>query len=160
MNDDRRTIGKDRQSAPQAPIPEVSPGPGLRIVLIDDSAMIRERLYWSLASIEGVEIVGSVADAAAALRAIDSLEPDLLVLDVNLGRRDGWQVLQHALRHRSAPTVMVFSNDDAPTTRERYLLGGASGFFDKSLEFDALRDAICARAREHGRALSARSRPL
>ena len=119
----------------------------LRLLLVDDSVVILERLARVLSGLACVEVVGSAADVASAVREIEALEPELIVLDASLGRADGAEVLRHVTRNRPGIDVLVFSNDDARSSRERFLKAGASGYFDKSLEFDALREAIIARAR-------------
>ncbi|MGE0311677.1 MAG: response regulator [Lautropia sp.] len=148
-NDGNRDAKTMRPDPPIDPAPAPPPGVRcLRVVVVDDSAVIRERIAVALGALPGVEIAGVLAEAATAIVAIDALVPDLVVLDVNLGDGDGWPVLRH-VRHRLAGSVvLVFSNDVSPPVRDRYLGAGARGYFDKSLEFEALRDAVLALARE------------
>lgn len=108
--------------------------------------MLRERLTAILAAIPGAENVGHAARAADAIARIAREKPDVVVLDIQLEQGNGFDVLQ-ALQ-ASSPQVQTFvltnfANDAYRRKAERL---GARGFFDKSTEFDRLRDALAAKA--------------
>jgi DNA-binding NarL/FixJ family response regulator len=118
----------------------------VKVFLVEDSPMLRERLTAILSAIPGARTVGHAARASEAIAGIEREQPDVVVLDIQLEEGNGFDVLQ-ALQ-RSAPQARAFvltnfANDAYRRKAERL---GARGFFDKSTEFDRLRDALAKRA--------------
>ena len=108
--------------------------------------MVRARLADMLGAIPGANVVGEAADAQAAIRGILASRPDVVVLDVNLAEGSGFDVLR-AVR-RQAPEIdfyMLSNFADAPYRHLARRLG-AREFFDKSKEFERMRDLIAQRA--------------
>ena len=104
-----------------------------RILIVDDSAVIRGLLRTVIASGNGLEVVGTAADGEAALKAIESLRPDLILLDVEMPVMDGLVTLKK-LRSRGhkMPVIMCSSltQRGARVTIEA-LAGGASDYVAK-----------------------------
>lgn len=118
----------------------------LKVVIIDDSLAIQRSLGRLLASIDGVEVAGFAENVLGALTLIDTVRPDVVVLDVNLRNDDkGIDVLHHVKRQQPEAEVVVVSNTASPRSRERYLGAGASMYFDKASEFMRVRDWVAAR---------------
>lgn len=114
----------------------------IHILLVDDASIIVDRLTVGLGAITGVTIVGASPDSDQAIRDIERLEPDVIVLDIQLGKGNGWDVLQYVRCAKPETLVFVFSNNSAEQTRQRFIAGGADRFFDKSREFSQLRHAV------------------
>jgi DNA-binding LytR/AlgR family response regulator len=70
----------------------------LRILIVDDEPLALERMSDLLAQIDGVEIVGAAEGGADAISAIISVRPDLVLLDVEMPRVDGFDVIESLLR--------------------------------------------------------------
>ena len=118
----------------------------LRIFLVDDSSPVRERIEAMLLAIPSVQVVGQAGDADAAVSGILAERPDVVILDLKLGEKTGFDVLR-ALRAASfGADVYMLSNFASPAYRTAAAKLGALGFFDKSSEFDALKATIAARA--------------
>ena len=117
-----------------------------RVFLVEDSAPVRERVTAMLASIQGVDNVGSASTEQDAERAILVTQPDAVLLDVKLAQGSGFDVLRSL--HTKAPQIEVYmlSNFAAPAYRQLAADLGASGFFDKTNELDAMRKTIADRA--------------
>jgi two-component system chemotaxis response regulator CheB len=81
----------------------------VRVLVVDDSALVRELLSTMLASDPDVRVVGTAADAYAARDKIKALAPDVLTLDVEMPRMDGLQFLRNLMRLRPMPVVMCSS---------------------------------------------------
>ena len=115
----------------------------VRVFLADDSALIRDRVAAMLAT-RAIDIVGQAETPQDSIDGILAAHPDVVVLDVQLEGGTGLQVLR-AVR-QSAPGIafVVFSNNDNPAYRKRYLEAGAASFLDKSSEFDQLAAALAA----------------
>jgi DNA-binding NarL/FixJ family response regulator len=113
---------------------------------VEDSPLVCERLEALLASVAGATTVGRAAGADEAVRAILSARPDAVVLDLRLAQGSGFDVLREV--HERAPgiDVYVLSNHADEPYRRRAERLGARGFFDKSTEFERVRDTLAARA--------------
>jgi two-component system chemotaxis response regulator CheB len=84
----------------------------IRVLVIDDSALVRKLLGELLASDPGIEVVGTAADAFIAREKIKSLNPDVLTLDVEMPKMDGVTFLRNLMRLHPMPVVMVSSLTD------------------------------------------------
>jgi len=106
--------------------------------------MLRERLEAIVASIPGAVNVGYSAAADEAIAAIPAARADVVVLDFQLERGSGFDVMR-ALRE-SAPALRfyVLTNFAHEAYRRKAQELGARGFFDKSREVDLLREALAA----------------
>jgi two-component system response regulator DevR len=105
----------------------------VRVFLVDDSILIRQRLARMLSSVEGVQVVGEALEAREASTSIMQLQPDVVILDIQLLNGTGMEVLQDIKKMEPAPSVIIVTN--FPEFRSRYLNAGADFFFDKSTEF-------------------------
>jgi DNA-binding NarL/FixJ family response regulator len=120
--------------------------PVVRVVLVDDSDEVVRELESLVGSIPGVEIVGSAADGEAAINAVRTIRPDLMVLDVSMPRMNGFGVLAALKGMECRPIVLMLSNTSAPAVKKRALAAGADGYFDKSREIAALLEEIRRRS--------------
>ena len=117
----------------------------MKVFLVEDAPLLRERLAALIASVPGARSVGHAAGAGEAIRAIGEAAPDAVVLDLHLEEGNGLDVLralQKSAPHIDVYVVTNFAND---TYRQVAARLGARGFFDKSTEFDQLRAALAAR---------------
>ncbi len=98
------------------------------------------------ALVEGATTVGYADSASEAILGIAATRPDAVVLDIGLAEGSGFDVLR-ALRERAIATdVYLLSNFATPAYRRIAARLGARAFFDKSTEFNRVRDALAARA--------------
>lgn len=81
----------------------------IRVLIVDDSALVRQILTEILAAATGIEVVGVAADPYIARERIKELNPDVLTLDVEMPRMDGLTFLRNLMRLRPMPVVMVSS---------------------------------------------------
>jgi DNA-binding NarL/FixJ family response regulator len=118
----------------------------VRVFLVEDSPLVCERLEAMLASVAGAITVGRAAGADEAVRKILSTRPDAVVLDLKLAQGSGFDVLRAV--HDQAPDIDVYvlSNLAGEPYRRRAERLGARGFFDKTNEFERVRDTLAARA--------------
>lgn len=126
---------------------------GLRTVIVDDSALARLMLRDALNGIGGVQVVGNAAEGAAALDLIDAVEPDLIILDVEMPGMNGLEMLKAMnARGLSTPVLMCsrLTSAGAEVTTEA-LLQGAYDFVCKPSggsrkeNISSLRDEIAGR---------------
>ncbi|AQG78878.1 response regulator [Spirosoma montaniterrae] len=114
----------------------------VRVLLYEDNAPLREALSTLIADTEGFSLVGAFGDCLRANDQTYQLQPDVVLMDIDLPGRDGIQAVQ-AL-HREFPSVdvlmlTVFDDDDRVF---RALCAGASGYLLKQIPPDQLIDAI------------------
>jgi two-component system chemotaxis response regulator CheB len=81
----------------------------IRVLVIDDSSLVREILSSGLAKDPGIEVVGAAPDAYVARDMIVRLNPDVLTLDVEMPRMDGVEFLRRLMPQHPLPIVMVSS---------------------------------------------------
>jgi len=114
----------------------------MKVFLVDDSAIIRERLVSMLSEIKGVEIVGEAKNAHDALEDIEKLKPDAVILDIRMPGGNGIDVLEKIKEGRPKTQVIMFTNYLYPQYRKRCMELGADFFFDKSNEFEKVTGVI------------------
>lgn len=85
----------------------------VRVLVVDDSALIRQLMTELLSADPGIHVVGTAADPLIAREKIKQLRPDVLTLDVEMPRMDGLTFLEHLMRLRPMPVVMVSSLTEA-----------------------------------------------
>jgi|SRR5690606_12628717 CheY-like chemotaxis protein len=118
----------------------------LRVLLVEDSPRIAERVRELLVQEEGVHVLDTVEDENAALRALTEQVVDVLILDLQLKVGTGFGVLEALGSHR--PTTIVMTNYALPQYRERARQLGVDHFLNKAMDFERL-GAIMAEVRSH-----------
>lgn len=108
----------------------------VRVLVVDDSPAVRQRLLELLRDSTGVERVWQAADAAQALDAVRTHPIDLAVLDISLGQHTGLDLLRILRAEHPSIQVVVLTNSSTDAHRSECLRRGAHFFFDKSHEFD------------------------
>jgi DNA-binding NarL/FixJ family response regulator len=117
----------------------------MKVFIVDDSRLVRERLVAMLSEHPEIEIVGQAEDAFSALEAIPYLNPDVVILDIYMpGSATGLYVLERIGRERDAPTIIMLTNYSYEQYRKRCLAAGAAFFFDKSTEFEKVPEVLMA----------------
>ena len=118
----------------------------LRVFLVEDAALLRERITELLSAIPQVEVIGSASGAEEAIRGVLALRPDAVVLDIRLAEGTGFDVLRAV--NEVAPEIEFYMLSNFASEAFRQLAGqlGARDFFDKSQEFGRMRDVIARRA--------------
>jgi two-component system, chemotaxis family, protein-glutamate methylesterase/glutaminase len=97
----------------------------IRVLVVDDSALVRALMSELLGDDPGIEVVGTASDPYIAREKIKQLSPDVLTLDVEMPRMDGLTFLRNLMRLRPMPVVMVSSltEDGARVTLDALALG-------------------------------------
>ena len=84
--------------------------PGIRVAIVDDEPLARAVIREYLAAVPGIEIVAECANGFEAVKVVSELHPDLLFLDVQMPKLDGFEVLE--LVGRPAAVVFVTAYDE------------------------------------------------
>lgn len=127
-----------------------------RLFLVDDHVMVRQGLRAVLED-AGHEVLGEAADVTTALAEIVRLEPELVLLDLNLGTRSGLDLLQALARRGNPVPVLVLTMSEQPRDMAQALRLGALGYVLKgadSAELLAAVTQVAARRRHLGPGLA------
>jgi DNA-binding NarL/FixJ family response regulator len=117
-----------------------------RVLIADDHALVRAGIRALAERIEGVEVVAEAGNGAEALRLIEELKPDLVLLDISMPETSGFDVLAKAKEFPEV-RVIVLTVHEAEAYAIRALREGASGFLLKSAASDELGKAIAVVSR-------------
>lgn len=114
----------------------------MKIFLVEDSPLIRDRLHAVIAEIGVGRVIAEAEAPPAAIAGIAAHRPDLVVLDLNLAGGSGLDVLRAMKSERLAAKVMVLTNYSDLSYRRKCLGLGAQWFFDKTLEFERVGETL------------------
>ena len=114
----------------------------MRFLIVDDSDFLRSRLVERVSEIEGTEIVGQIGDSQEVISAIETLHPDVVILDIRMPGENGFSVLENIKKKSRSPIVIMFTNYPYLQYRKRSMDLGADYFFYKAIELEKLIDLI------------------
>jgi two-component system chemotaxis response regulator CheB len=122
----------------------------IRVVVVDDSLVMRSLLRMVLASEPEIELAGMAADGASALDTVERLKPDLILLDIEMPRMNGLEVLAELRARRSAAKVIMCSTltrRGAGITLDA-LAQGATDYVTKPTAQHGAADAVATLSRD------------
>jgi DNA-binding NarL/FixJ family response regulator len=117
---------------------------GLKVLVVDDSSLVRKRLAGLMAEAAAVESVAEAASAADALLAVPAFRPDVVILDLQMPEGSGLDVLRTLRGYKPAPIVVVLTNHTGDHYRRACREGGADFFFDKSTDLERVLEVVGA----------------
>jgi DNA-binding NarL/FixJ family response regulator len=103
----------------------------VRVLLVDDDALVRSGLRMMLAGAERIEVVGEADDGRAVLGAVDLHRPDVVLMDIRMPQLDGIAATRLLRAQPDPPEVLVLTTFDADELVLRALQAGAAGFLLK-----------------------------
>jgi DNA-binding NarL/FixJ family response regulator len=106
-------------------------GPAIRVLLVDDEALVRAGLRMILESADDLEVVGEADDGSKAVGAVQEHRPDVVLMDVRMPGLDGLAAARDVLRLAEPPRVVMLTTFDLDTYVFAALEAGASGFLLK-----------------------------
>lgn len=113
----------------------------MKILVVDDHAVVREGIRRLLATISGAEI-HEAANAHDALSLSRSVAPDVIVLDINLDGSSGLELLRRLKADNLASRIVMFTMHSEPSYAMRALKSGAAGYVSKSADAGELVTAV------------------
>ncbi|HEX2312207.1 MAG TPA: response regulator transcription factor [Thermomonospora sp.] len=105
--------------------------PPIRVLIVDDDALVRLGLSMMLAGAEDLEVVGEVADGAEVMGAVNEHRPDVVLMDIRMPRVDGLAATERLRARREPPEVIVMTTFDTDEHILRAMRAGAGGFLLK-----------------------------
>ena len=119
----------------------------IRVLLADDHGVIRDGLGRLISALEGIELVGVAADGAEAVARCAALEPDVVVMDLDMPNVDGIEATRRIAAAQPAVAVLVLTSfSDRPRIMGA-LEAGACGYLLKDVDSDEVAEGIRAAAR-------------
>ncbi len=115
-----------------------------RVVLCDDHEIVREAIKARMANSSIVEIVGEAGNGRDVVDVVKELEPDVLIIDVELPKRDGIEATKEVLKARPRTKVIIFTAHAQPDLLALALRAGASGYVLKSAPAEDIARAVKA----------------
>jgi DNA-binding NarL/FixJ family response regulator len=103
----------------------------IRVVVVDDDALVRAGISMLLAGVEDIDVVGEAADGDEVAQAVTKYEPDIVLMDIRMPTLDGLAATELLRAHDGAPEVIVLTTFEAGEDVLRALRAGASGFLLK-----------------------------
>lgn len=103
----------------------------IRVLLVDDDALVRSGLRMMLAGAPQIEVVGEAEDGRGVLPAVDKHHPDVVLMDIRMPQLDGIEATKLLRAQPSPPEVIVLTTFDADELVLRALRAGAAGFLLK-----------------------------
>jgi DNA-binding NarL/FixJ family response regulator len=118
----------------------------IRVVVVDDHAIVREGLSALLGALDGIEVVGTAEDGREALHLVEEVRTDVVVMDIQMPRLDGIEATRFiTARDDSVRVVMLTMNEDDDTILSA-IRAGASGYLLKGSGAEEVQNAVRAAA--------------
>lgn len=114
----------------------------IRVLLVDDQKTVRETLRISLESATDIEIVGTASNGITAIERVETLQPDVVVMNMEMPGLDGASATQQITSRFSDTKVLIHSSYDSDEYVTKSLAMGAKGYLLKSVETQDLANAI------------------
>ena len=118
-------------------MPSATTGRPLRVLLVEDSPLLIQRISELIEDLSSVELVGTASSETEAVARLEAGGVDAVILDLQLNTGSGFGVLR-ALKDTAGPAVIVFTNFAIGAYRETALALGARHFLDKSRDYARL----------------------
>ena len=114
----------------------------VRVLLVDDDALVRAGLVMMLDGAPGIVVVGEAADGDQVPAAVDAHHPDVVLMDLRMPRADGIAATKRLRARTDPPEVVVLTTFDTDENVLRALRAGASGFLLKDTPPERIVDAV------------------
>ena len=110
-----------------------------KVLIIDDSEVIRNRLVYLFSEINGVDVVGQAGNTSEGFELYCSLNPDVIILDIRMPGESGINLLKKIKQASPHTIIAILTNYPYSAYRKRCKELGADFFFDKSTEFEKIK---------------------
>ena len=142
-----RTVDPDR-AAP----PGIAPRRPLRLILVDDHAILRAGLRALLAAAREVELIAEAANVDDGIALVKRLKPDVVIIDVSFPAGSGLEAIGALRRECEGARIVVLTVHNTVECLREAMRAGADEFVAKHAPFEVLLKAICAETLRNGRA--------
>lgn len=113
-----------------------------RVIVVDDHPVVRSGLVNIIAAMPNVEVCGEAETGAAAVEMSETLQPDMIVLDIGLKDSNGLELIKQMKARCEDVRILVCSMRDESLFAERALNAGAAGYLQKDEDSEQIREAV------------------
>jgi DNA-binding NarL/FixJ family response regulator len=114
----------------------------LRVLLVEDSKVLTERLTEAIRQIPQVELIGTADTEAMAVAAAKRESVDVIILDLHLKQGTGFGVMRALANTQLKPQIIVLTNYDLPEYKNAAIALGATHFLDKARDYGRLPEVL------------------
>lgn len=114
----------------------------VRVLVVDDQKVVRDGLAMMLGLLEDIEVVGVAVDGADALRQVDDVDPDVVLMDLGMPTMDGVEATRQLVARGARAKVVVLTTYADDQWVFGALQAGARGFLTKDAGADEIRTAV------------------
>ena len=117
----------------------------MKMLLVEDSTLLREVLFETINNLKNLSVEGMAATQTKAISLLNEMQFDILLLDIELSEGNGFEVIKHTQTNHypfRPPVLMMLTNHANPHYRSMAKGLGVHYFFDKSMDFDLAIQAI------------------
>jgi two-component system OmpR family response regulator len=119
-------------------IPTDAIAPSIKVLLVEDSKILLERLTEAIQQIDDVDLIGTADTEAAAVEHVRREAVDVVILDLHLKQGTGFGVMRALASTQRKPQVVVLTNYDLPEYKKAAFALGATHFLDKARDYGRL----------------------
>ncbi|KXS34300.1 MAG: Two-component system regulatory protein [Idiomarina sp. T82-3] len=116
----------------------------IRVLLVDDQTLIRQGLESLLTMSDALTICGQASDGEEAINVIDSVQPDVVLMDIRMPRMDGIEATRHLRQTHPQLPILILTTFDDHELIIKAIAAGAKGYLLKDVSLETLVDAIRA----------------
>ncbi len=124
-------------------------GKQYRIMIVDDSTNLREELRSLLNSYQDFEVSGEAGDGLEAIKAVEKLQPDLILMDISMPRMGGLEATKEIKRQWPDTKILVFTIHKIQEYQTAVFKAGANGYIQKDSPWieliQSIQDALAGR---------------
>jgi two-component system, OmpR family, response regulator len=121
----------------------------MKILVVDDSELIRSRLVSWLQTVLGLTDIDTAGSLAQTLHCVKTRHPELVILDLHLPDGNALPIIPALKQIAPHMRIAMLTNDASEFNRTRCLQAGADWFFDKSTEFEKVLDLVQQQSTQH-----------
>ena len=114
----------------------------IQVLVVDDHSVVREGLRAVLESREGIQMIGEAGDGEQAILQARRLQPDLILMDLQMPRQNGISAIYKILAEQPQARILVLSSSSDESQIAEAMRAGAMGYVLKDADVDELVDAI------------------
>jgi DNA-binding NarL/FixJ family response regulator len=114
----------------------------MKVLIIDDSDLIRKRLISKLSIYNNIKVIGLAGEFYKILDKINEYDPDAVILDIHLSGRNGIEILRNIKKLKRNITVIVLTANSNTKCRKAYMKYGANEFLDKVRDFEKIPEIL------------------
>ena len=114
----------------------------IRVMIVDEQESVCQQLQLWLESEPDLEVVATTTDGAAAINLIESLQPDIVLMDLQISRIDGFETIEIIVKRFPGCKILILSSSNSKNDIKRALKAGARGYLLKSTSVEDLVNSI------------------